>query len=47
MKLKSPQLRYGVNTGLQLTEYEAQDIDCVQPPRPPGKRIGKGGTIRE
>ena len=47
MKLKSPQLRYGVNTGLQLTEYEAQDIDCVQPPPPLGKRIGKGATIRE
>ena len=29
MKLKYPQLRYGVNTGLQLTEYEAQDIDCT------------------
>ena len=35
------------NTGLQLTENEAQDIDCVQPPRPLRKRIGKGATIRE
>lgn len=29
------------NTRLQLTEYEAQDIDCVQPPRPLRKKSGK------
>ena len=35
------------NTGLQLTEYDAQDIDCVQPPRTPRQKIGKGAIIRE
>ena len=42
------------NTGLQLTEYDAQDIDCVQPPRTlrqknrersDYKRIGAYGVV--